>query len=119
MSLASDRLYTERSILKYALEMARLGFVVMLNYQSLASFFMSLVNGFKDGHASAPVVHTYDSWVGPSKYILGVGIVVVSVSSLMSVTLTLVRRRVLDFALLSSKLTIYFKTRCPRSHPGR
>ena len=90
-SLASDRLYTERSILKYALEMARLGFVVLLNYQSLASFFMSLVHEFKGGHASAALVHTYDSWVGPAKYILGFGIVFISVSSLLSVTLTLVR----------------------------
>jgi len=94
-SLASDRLYTERSILKYALEMARLGFVVLLNYQSLASFFMSLVHGFKhekDGRASASFVHTYDSWVGPAKYVMGNGIVFVSVSSLLSVTLTLMSK---------------------------
>jgi hypothetical protein len=87
-SFSSEKNFTERSIIKTALVMARCGLVLIFNYEAL---FHSIKNGiFGGAHQDHSL--SYDSFLGTAQYIVGFAIVFMSMVSLESVTLILMSK---------------------------
>ncbi|KAL7542428.1 hypothetical protein ACHAXR_011769 [Thalassiosira sp. AJA248-18] len=90
LSLASQQNFTERSIMKVALERARYGFLLMVNYESVLFFFRAAVNGgLKE---ASPTKYYYDGVFGAPQYMLSFATVFFSLVMLESATLTLLSK---------------------------
>ena len=86
LSLATERNFTERGILKTALEIARYGLLLMVNYESIFFSVLSIAKG------RSLRTDPYDGFFGAPKYILSFGIVFSSIVVAESVTLTLMSK---------------------------
>lgn len=88
ISFSSEKNFTERSIIKNALVVARYGLILMVNYEAL---FYTIKNAI---FRSANHDHSfsYDGFLGPVQYIICFAIVFLSISSLESVTLSLLSK---------------------------
>lgn len=89
MKLASERNFTERRIMKVALEVARYGLVLMLNYESIFIFIKGIIDGPRI--VSSTRYH-YDGMFGAPQYICSFAIIFSSIVTLESVTLQLMSK---------------------------
>lgn len=109
ISLASDQHnFTERSIMKTSLVIARYGFALMLNYESIIRFFISIC------HGSLPTRRdVYDGLFGAPQYVLSFAVVFTSIVFGESVTLTLMakvqvaHRQIKKYSIDSSFVVIF------------
>ena len=91
LSLATERNFTERGILKTALEIARYGLLLMVNYESILFFILSIAKG-RSLRTDPSIRYYHDGFFGAPKYILSFGIVFSSIVVAESVTLTLISK---------------------------
>ena len=92
LTLASERNYTERGIMKLALVVARWGLILMVNYEALFFFAISLVKGSMREESSTGRIYYYDSIFGGVQYVVSFTIIFLSVVTLESVTLALISK---------------------------
>ena len=92
LTLASERNYTERGIIKLALVVARWGLILMVNYEALFFFAISLVKGSMREESSTGRIYYYDSIFGGVQYVVSFTIIFLSVVTLESVTLALISK---------------------------
>ncbi len=89
--LASERYFTERGVIKTALEIARYGLALMVNYQSIFFFFASIIEG-RSPWTDPSTSYYYDGFLGAPKYILSVVIIFSSIVVAESLTLILMSK---------------------------
>jgi len=88
LSFSSEKNFTERSIIKNALVVARFGLIFMVNYEAL---FYTMKNAiFRSANQDHSM--SYDGFLGAVQYILSFAIVFLSMVSLESVTLSLMSK---------------------------
>ena len=87
-SFSSEKNFTERSIVKSALVIARYGLILMVNYAALYYTIKNVI--FRS--ASQEHLLSYDGFLGAVQYIVSFAIVFMSMVSLESVTLTLMSK---------------------------
>jgi hypothetical protein len=87
-SFSTEKNFTERSIIKTALVIARYGLLLMVNYESLFYSMKNLI--FRS--ANKDHSFSYDGFLGAVQYIVSFAVVFMSMASLESVTLTLMSK---------------------------
>lgn len=87
--LQCTRCSIERNIIKVALEIARYGLVLMLNYESLFHFIKSIFNSSLRRDSR---YYYDDGWIGVLQYLLSYAIVYCSVTTLEGATLSLMSK---------------------------
>ena len=88
LSFSSEKNFTERSIIKNALVVARYGLILMVNYEALFYTIKDIfLRNSNQDHSMS-----YDGFLGTVQYILSFAVVFVSISSLESVTLSLMSK---------------------------
>lgn len=88
ISFSSEKNFTERSIIKNALIVARYGLILMVNYEALFYEIKNVI--FRSANNDHDL--SYDGFLGPVQYIICFAIVFLSISSLESVTLSLLSK---------------------------
>jgi len=89
LSLATKRNLSERDVTKTALRSARLGLLLLVNYESIFMFVLSIYSGrLKNGSQT----YYYDGCIGIAQYWLGFTMIYLSMVTLESVTLTLMSK---------------------------
>ncbi len=91
LSLASERNFTERGVIKTALEIARYSLALMVNYQSIFFFLASIAKG-RSPWTNPSIIYNYDGLFGAPKYILSLVIIFSCMVVAESVTLILVSK---------------------------
>ena len=87
-SFSTEKNFTERSIIKASLVIARYGLLLMVNYESLFYSMKNLIfRASNQGHS-----FSYDGFLGAVQYIVSFAVVFMSMVSLESVTLTLMSK---------------------------
>jgi hypothetical protein len=87
-SFSTEKNFTERSIIKVSLVIARYGLLLMVNYESLFYSMKNLI--FRS--ANQDHSFSYDGFLGAVQYIVSFAVVFMSMVSLESVTLTLMSK---------------------------
>lgn len=87
-SFSSEKNFTERSIIKSALVIARYGLVLMVNYEALYYTIKNAI--FRSANQDHSL--SYDGFLGAVQYIVSFAVVFMSMVSLESVTLTLMSK---------------------------
>lgn len=90
LALASKLNLSERYVMKTALRLARMGLILMVNYESILIVVVSICGGSLKKDSSAG--YYYDEFIGVSQYLLSFSVIYVSVVTLESVTLTLMSK---------------------------
>ena len=88
ISFSSEKNFTERSIIKNALVVARYGLILMVNYEALFYTIKQFIFRSADHDHSL----SYDGFLGDVQYIISFAIVFLSISSMESVTLSLLSK---------------------------
>jgi hypothetical protein len=81
---------SERAIMKTSLRMARYGLIMMINYESLFAFVMSIYNGSPKNES--PTRYHYDEFIGAPQYLVSFAVVFWSMVTLESATITLLSK---------------------------
>ena len=92
LSLASERHYTQRWIMKTGLQVARYGLIVMVNYESIYSFIVSIIEERSLGTDPKDRHHHYDTLIGAPKYMMSFVIVFSCIAVVESATLFLMSK---------------------------
>ncbi|KAL7454959.1 hypothetical protein ACHAWC_009518, partial [Mediolabrus comicus] len=87
-SFSTEKNFTERSIIKVSLVIARYGLLLMVNYESLFYSMKNLIFRASNQDHS----FSYDGFLGAVQYIVSFAVVFMSMVSLESVTLTLMSK---------------------------
>lgn len=87
LALASVRNLPERYFMKTALRLARLGLILMVNYESVIIFVVSICSG-----SMKTTRYYYDEIMGISQYLSSFAVIYLSMVALESVTLTLMSK---------------------------
>jgi hypothetical protein len=92
LSLASERHYTQRWFMKTGLQVARYGLMLMVNYESIYCFIVSIIEERSLGTDPNDRHHHYDTLIGASKYMMSFVIVFSCITVVESATLTLMSK---------------------------